>query len=276
MGTIKTLLRMIPVLLLVSIAGTYAQENASASEEQEFQPVFITVTTTHWNDDPNADFSDWLKTEKEYFDKVTSKNDLIIGSGVYTHYFTADNSEVKLVSVYKSWDDIEKANEINDKLMKEGWPDEKEREAFIEKQRNYYSPQHSDEIYSSLPYYKPLQPNGDKPMIFYVKSSELSMNGNGDPKKFKEYSDKVTQKNDLIKGYYTHRHLWGSNSRELVEVFVFNSLSDMERAFEQDDNLVAENWADENDRKTFMGDLNKLFTGKHADYIYRNVPELEK
>ena len=80
---------------------TFAQEN------EEFKPVFIAVTTLHWSSDADADFSDWEKTEQEYFDKVTSKNDLIISSGYYTHYFTPDNSEILSVSVYSSWEDMD-------------------------------------------------------------------------------------------------------------------------------------------------------------------------
>ena len=103
------------------------------STEEEYKPVFLTVTTGHWSDDPDVDGSDWLKTEQEYFEKVTMKNDLIIGSGYYTHYFTPDNSEVLFVSVYASWEDIENANDVTAKLIEEGWPDESERDAFFEK-----------------------------------------------------------------------------------------------------------------------------------------------
>ena len=39
--------------------------------KEEFQPVFLAATTVHRSTDPNVDFTDWLKTEKEYFDKVT-------------------------------------------------------------------------------------------------------------------------------------------------------------------------------------------------------------
>src|SRR5680860_406589 len=108
MKTTKNFSFGILVFLLMFTSKTNSQQTQNA----EFKPVFITVTTGHWNSDPNTDFSDWLKTEKEYFDKVTKKNDLIIGSGYYTHYFTPDNSEVLFVSVYKNWEDIEKANDV--------------------------------------------------------------------------------------------------------------------------------------------------------------------
>ena len=119
----KTISKLLVFAFMLSLYGVaLSQEETEQSQEQSYEPVYITMTTTHWNDDPDTDFSDWLDTEKEYFNKVTSKNDLILSSGVYTHYFTADNSEVVLVNVYKTWADIEKANEENQKLIEEGWP----------------------------------------------------------------------------------------------------------------------------------------------------------
>jgi len=115
------------VLAVLFNVGLFGQEQA----KEEFEPVIMTATTVHKSTDPNVDFTDWLKTEKEYFDKVTSKNDLIIGSGFYPHYFTPDNTEIVLVSVYKTWEDIDKANEISTKLIEEAWPDEAGRKAFF-------------------------------------------------------------------------------------------------------------------------------------------------
>ena len=64
-------------MLLLAFMSTII---AIAQEEtkEEFMSVYITVTTLHRSADSDVDFSDWKKTEKEYFDKVTMKNDLII------------------------------------------------------------------------------------------------------------------------------------------------------------------------------------------------------
>ena len=71
----------------------------------------ITVTTLHRNMTAQGLTMDgWKAVEKEYFDKVTMKNDLILGQDVLRHYFTADNTEILMVSVYDSWDAIEKAD----------------------------------------------------------------------------------------------------------------------------------------------------------------------
>lgn len=272
----KTIVKLLVFAFVLSLNGVaLGQDESAQGQDQEYEPVYITMTTTHWSDDPDADFSDWLETEKKYFDNVTSKNDLILSSGVYTHYFTADNSEVVLVNVYRTWEDIEKANEVNQELIEEAWPNEDERQAFFEKQASYYSPQHNDEIYQSMQYTIP-EDASEEPRIFYVRTSELAMNGEGSPEKFKEYFEKVTKKSKKLKGYYTHRHLWGSNSREFTEVFVFDKLGEIEDFFDEQQELTEASWKDENERNNFMEEMEKLFTGWHADYVYRNVPELMK
>lgn len=267
MKTIKNVLFGMLAFTILFTSKSFGQE----APKEEYKPVFLTVTTSHWSTDPNVDPSDWLKTEKEYFDKVTMKNDLIIGSGYYTHYFTPDNSEVLFVSVYKNWEDIEKANDITNKLIEEGWPNEEERTAFFKKQSSYYSPMHSDEIYVTMSFTKPLKTDSKEPLVYYVKKNQLGQGGSG----FKEYFENVTMKNPLVKGYYTHRHRWGSNSRDAFEVFVFDKFADIESSFDETDKLVKAHWSDEAKRKEFFKEYNKIFDG-HGDYIYHNVPELAK
>lgn len=273
----KTTAKLLVFVFMLSLYGVArSQEENQQTQDQASEPVYITMTTNHWSSDPDTDFSDWLETEKKYFENVTMKNDLILSSGVYTHYFTADNSEVVLVNVYRNWADIEKAAEMNQKLMEEAWPDEEERQAFLQKQQGYYDPGHNDEIYQSTQFTIPETEASDEPRIFYVRMSEMAMNGEGSPENFKEYFEKVTKKSKKLKGYYTHRHLWGANSREFAEVFVFDKLGEIEEFFDEQEELLSASWKEENERNAFMDDMNKLFTGWHADYVYRNVPELMK
>jgi hypothetical protein len=238
------------------------------------KPVYITITTMHRNLD--ADGKDWRKTEQEYYDKVTSKNDLIIGSEILTHYYTANSSEVLHVSVYKNWEDIEKSNDVSDDLIKKAWPDETARKAFFDKQRSYYTTKHSDEIYTSQPMVggKELKTDSKEPMIVYVRRSQLSMDGQG--KGLKEFNEKVTMKNPYIKAYYPHRHAWGADSRDFMEAFLFDSMSDMEKSSDKDDELIKAAWPKEADRKAFFDEMNKAFTGLHGDYIYHNEPTMKK
>lgn len=241
--------------------------------QEEAKPVFITVTTLHRNLD--TDRKDWEKTKQEYFDKITSKNDLIIGSEVLTHFYTENSSEVLLVSVFKNWEDIEKANEVTTELIKKAWPDENARKAFFDKYSSYYGPMHSDEIYTSVAVgNKDLQTPSKNPMIVYVRKSQMSLNGQG--KGLKEFNEKVTLKNPYIKAYYPHRHLWGSDSRDFLEAFFYDSLADLEKSNDKQTELIKAAWPKEEDRKAFMTQMNKAFTGIHGDYLYHNEPTLSK
>ena len=265
----KVFLTMLTCALFFNLSINAQEEQ---DQEQEYEPVILAVTTLHRTSDKDVDNSDWLETEKEYFDKVTIKNDLIIGSGVYFHYFTPDASEIVVVSVYKTWNDVEAATELTSKLVKEAWPEEEARKAYFKKRNSYYSPLHSDEIYSSTKFGKELKTDSKEPLIYYVKKN---IGGNGDIETFKEYYDNVIMKNDIIKGYYTHSHMYGSNSREFNEVFVFDSFADIEKAFDEDDRLVKDHWEFEDKRKEFMKKHRDMFEN-HGDYIYQNVPELDK
>lgn len=240
--------------------------------QDDFKPVFITVTTLHRN--LNSDGKDWKKTEQEYYDKVTSKNDLIIGSEILHHYFTDDSSEILMVSVYRTWEDIEKSNDVSNDLIKKAWPDEKARKAFFDKQGSYYGPMHSDEIYNSVAGGKELKNPSKEPMVVYVRKSQMSLNGQG--KGMKEYNEKVTMNNPYVKAYYPHRHAWGADSRDFMEAFLFDSMADLEKSFDKDDELIKAAWPKEEDRKAFFTEMNKAFTGIHGDYIYHNEPTMSK
>ncbi|PVX46447.1 hypothetical protein C8C85_2306 [Flavobacterium sp. 103] len=238
------------------------------------KPVFITMTTLHRNYD--TDSKDWKATEQEYFDKVTSKNDLIIGSEILTHYYTENSSEIILVNVFKTWEDIEKAGTLSDELAKKAWPDEKARTAFFDKQNSYYLPQHSDEIYSSIETIgqKEFKPSTKEPMIVYIRKSQMAMTGKG--KGMKEYNEKITLKDPYIKGYYPFRHAWGSDSRDFMEAYFYDSFGDIEKSNLKQDELIKAAWPKEEDSKAFFDQLKLAFTGIHGDYIYHNLPGVSK
>ncbi|HLA55147.1 MAG TPA: hypothetical protein VK623_03540 [Flavobacterium sp.] len=251
---------------------------ATAPADKQY---IVTVTTLHWNMNLK-DFSmdAWKAVEKEYYDKVTKKNDLIVGQEVLTHYFTADNTELLLVTMYDSWDAIEKAGAKDDELVKAAWPDEKARNAYFDKREAYYAPNHSDEIYRTYWGEKLAKAPFTKPMLFYVRKSHWAWPKDGTEKEFKElrgkYLDAVVFKNDFIKAYYPNVHAWGANNTEFTEVFVAESLGDIEKGFDRNKELFEATWTDEAKRKEFDDKYDKYFTGVHGDYIYRSVPELTK
>ncbi len=254
------------ILISPQIVG---QENEN--EDSAFEPAYIVITKMHWNSDDAIDFSDWKKTEEEYFNKVTSKNNLILHSGVYKHFITPDSSEILFLSVYDSWYDFENAIEINAQLIEEGWPDETDREAFFKKQNSYYSGTHSEEMFSTLPYHKSLEIEMGEPLLIYMRKNKVGNHGGG----YREYFDNVILKNEFIKGYFTMKHFFGSDSGDAYEIGIYQNLSDIESALNENKRLSEEYWKNEDNRKAFFKELGKVFKG-HGDYIYQTVPELAK
>ncbi|HSD14574.1 MAG TPA: hypothetical protein VLB74_07990 [Flavobacterium sp.] len=237
------------------------------------------MTTLHRN--LNTDPKDWKATEQEYFDKVTSKNDLIIGFEILSHYYTGNNTEVIIVCIYKTWEDIEKAHSISEDLEKKAWPDEKTRTAFFDKQKSYYTPFHSDEIYSSVESIGRIdfKPTSKEPMIVYIRKSQFSFDDKAKDKGkalMKEFNDKITLKDPNIKGYYPFRHTWGSDSRDFMEAYYFDSFADIEKSNKKQDELEKAAWPKEADSKAFFDELKLGFTGVHGDYIYHNLPGVSK
>jgi hypothetical protein len=270
----KTTYRLLVILMCLSI-GFYGHITA-----QE-RPIYLTVTTIHWNPDyENFSMDTWKALEKEYFDKVTMKNDLIMYSNVLLHYFTEDNSEIKIISGYSSWENIEKAQERSDSLAKAAWPDPVARKEFFKKQSAYYSNMHSDEIYSTLEGAKLLSEKPSNPMVYYVKKSHLAFPEDGKDGEIQalmnEYKENVIDKNQYVKGYFPSRHAWGSDGRDVIEAFVVESLGDLALSMEENKVLIKAHWPDEKKADEFFDKMDKYLTGWHADYIYRNVPELTK
>lgn len=93
---------------------------------------------------------------------------------------------------------------------------------------------------------------------------------------YKEYIENVTHKNPLVLAYYPYTHLYGSDSREFVEVFVVKELADIEKSADKIGELVEAHWPDTAERKAFFKNYSKYYSGWHAAYIYQNVPALMK
>ncbi|TRZ46301.1 hypothetical protein [Robertkochia solimangrovi] len=246
---------------------------------QENEP-FITVTTRHWNMDlKDFDRDEWLSMEKQFQENVIDKNELIMGGAVYTHRYTPDNTEIVFVNVYRTWEDIEKADARNSELIKAAWPDETQRKAFFEKLAKYYSVDHSDEIYSMLPGAKMLPQKPTDPQILYVQIHEMAYPEEGSEKEFMDmytsFTDAIKEAGK-IKAFYPHRHRWGADSREFVEAYLFDSMDDLDNFGEDLDKMFEAKYPDEAERKKMGEAMGKYFTGKHRDYIYTQVPELTK
>ena len=274
MKTKKTILSLLTFTLLLFCSITFAQE------EEQKRPQYVTVTTMHWNMDyEDFDMDTWKALEKEYLDKVTMKNEHLMGASIFLHKLTPGNTELLYVQTYKDWDGIDKADERNDELEKEAWPDEAARKAFFKKRMAHYAPEHSDEIYATMSGAKMVE-NKTEDMILYIRKSNFAFPEGGSNDEFTEmrdeYIEKVIHKNEYVKGYYPNAHYYGANRTDYVEAFYLDSMADLEKMFDRSSELVKEGWPDEDARKALGEKQRKYFTGVHGDFVYGVIPELSK
>lgn len=261
------------VFSIFFVKNVYSQKDTIGSE-----PFFIVVRTLHGVD--GSDINEWKEVAEEYFNKVTSKNDLVVSQEVLLSYFSSNLGEVKLINVYKSWEDILGSTIVRDELIQQAWPDENERKAFFEKQNSFYTNLHSDEIYTSTKLGKYLSPEMKKanknPFVYYEKINILSDYEQEDSNDlYEEYVKNVIHKNTLIRAYHPYRHYWGADSREFIEVIVVNSIIDLGDALKKNDELLELLVPDKAKRKEFMKIYDKAVLVQ-ADKIYKNVPSLSK
>ncbi|GAA4294181.1 hypothetical protein [Aestuariibaculum suncheonense] len=265
---------MLTLLLLFNMPSALAQDDSN-------RPMYITVTKAHWNMDyEDFDMDTWKAVEKEYLEKVIKKNDLRVGHSVYLHQMSPSNSEILFVNVYNTWEDIVKANEKDDELAEAAWPDETARNAFFDKQRAYYSPIHSDEIYYTMPLVKHVPENNTKDLILYVRTNHWAFPKDYDGDEIKKLMtdnfDVFIKDNPLVKGYYPHRHAWGNDSSEMIEAYFLDSLADLDKMFDGFSEIAKKKWPNEADREARGKKMGKYFTPEHGDAVYKLVAELSK
>jgi len=244
--------------------------------EEEFTPVYVTITTIHGLVD--FDFENWKAVEQEYFDKVTSQNELILSHEVLLSYFNPEFAEIKIINVLSSWEDIVEANERRMELIEKAWPDEEERAAFFEKQNSFYRSLHSDEIFLSSIYSKSLvkEPGQNRPFTFMVKTNILGDTEMEDSyNNYKTFAKEVIFKNSRILAYYPYHHFWGADSREFMEVYVFDTFSDVENSIYESNALLSGIVPDETERKKFLTSLYSAIESQKTAF-YKNVPSLSK
>lgn len=252
----------ITVILLFCSITSFGQE--------EVKVKYLVVTTMHVNlDKEDMSMDEWKALEKEYMEKVTSKNEYVAYAGWFSHLMTADSREAMYIQTYKTWEDIDKAGKRTEELEKEAWPDEKVRKDFLKEQQSYFTDFHSDEIYNRLSGAKVFT-ELEKDMVMYMRTSTRAFPSDGTSKEFEALRKKVfaniINKNEYIKAYYPSEHAWGADRRDFNEAFYLDSLSDLEKMLDRSaelakDALTKEEW------KAFS----KYFTGVHGDYLYTAI-----
>jgi len=276
----------IKLTFLIVIFASFLMTTSAISQEKtnsdstEFKPVYITVTTLHGVG--GADIKEWKAVEQEYFDKVTSKIDLLVSHDVLISNISNDFSDIKVVNVFNSWDDIEKINDIRDDLVNKAWPDENMRKQFFEKQNSFYTNYHSDEIYTSTSFGYDVSSSAKKSQkksfVYFVQTSTLADDSGAEKESYeyyKKYVDNIFRKNSLIKGYSAQRHLWGSDSRDFVEVFTLDSTEDIDKFMKKNKELLQKFVPNEDKRKEFIDIYNEGVESR-SNAIYVNVPSLSK
>lgn len=269
----KSKLPFYSILILILCCSSLV--NAQEGSEDK-NPLYVTVTTLHGVD--GFDFEAWKEVEKEYFDKVTSKIDLIHSHEVLMSYFAPQFSEIKVINVVNSWEDIMAINEMRVELIEEAWPDEEERKAFFEKQNSFYKSKHSDEIFLTSDYSKDFvkEPGQNRPFTFMLKNNIISDFEEEDSyENYKQYIKKIIFKNSKILGYFPFSHFWGDDSREFVELFVFDSFSDIELSQYESNALLSDIISEEEERRQFIASLFSAIES-HETSFYRNIPSLSK
>lgn len=259
------------LLLLVNHNEVNAQDTEVAD-----RPIFITITTLQGAD--GFDFEEWLAIEEEYFEKVTSKIDLLTSHEVLMSYFAPQFGEIKVINVINSWEDIVKVNERRKELIEAAWPDEEERAAFFEKQNSFYKSKHSDEIFLTADNAKDLDklPGQNVPYVFMIKTNILSDTEDEDSyENYNRYVEEVIDHNSKIQAYYPFSHFWGDDSREFMEMFVLDSFSDAELSQYEANSLLSDMFPDEAARKEFLASIFSAIESQSTSF-YRNIPSLTK
>ena len=272
MTTLKNLLwGALLALIFLPTSGTFAQE----------APKYLVVTTMHIDHSyDEGSREEWLALENAYHDNVVMKNEYIMGATTLVHYYTDDNSEIKRVRAYKTWADIEKAQDRSEELENSAWGSKDAFMEFDSKIGSYYLPAHSDEIYHVLPGAKPLPPDVKDEMIYVVQVQEMAWPDDGTEEEIRElrttYLENVIHQDPHLKAFYNERHGWGANSTDFIEVSVYSSWADIAKSNEEMEALIEQAWPDEKERDAFFDKYDRYYTGKHKDYIYRSVPSLRK
>jgi hypothetical protein len=256
--------------------------SSSVMGQDDKRPEFVIFTTDHWNFDLTADDiaspERWDVLRKEFNEKVQSKNEYLMSSLILNHLYTTDNSEAVFISTYSSWANIELAQKRRGELIEAGWPDEAERKAFMDEWDQYYTGVHSDEIYRTIP--GAMMPKDtSKPTVsrvVYIQKQQSNVKHDGNSKEFDEvrleYAKKVIHNLPGLIAYYPLEHAWGSDNRDMIDIFILESLADVEAMNKAYDDVIEKAWSNEDERKAFFDKYDKYYTGHHADYLYRTIP----
>ncbi|MBU2904842.1 MULTISPECIES: hypothetical protein [Arenibacter] len=114
---------------------------------------------------------------------------------------------------------------------------------------------------------------------FTVTTWKLSIPENGTRAELngllKEFTEKISFKNDKIISERVLHHISGADLRDLVIISEHASWNDIDAASNMQNELINKAWPKEEDRNAFFKSWNK-YVITHSDEIYQENPELTK
>lgn len=132
--------------LFALLATLFIAQSATAQSEAHYYQV----TTWKIQVPEGGSHQEFGALLGEWHQKVDSKNPKILSSKVLRHVSGSDMRDVVVITEYATWNDIDEAGQLTDKLVEEGWPDEAKRKQFFDT-FGKYAITHSDEILMGMP-----------------------------------------------------------------------------------------------------------------------------
>ena len=139
------------IILLFSIITLIASSTINSVMAQEDDLIFVHVTKLKAIMPEDDSFAERDSLLIIYHNNVVAKNDLILSHRQYSHYFTDDSQDYAVVEEFESFASWQEAVKKSGELEEAAWPDEAEREAFMESMDRYYKDWHGDMLMRSNP-----------------------------------------------------------------------------------------------------------------------------
>ena len=113
---------------------------------QEGDPHVYTVVTFELLNPEDGSGAEFDSLGVLWSENVLKKNEFIISEISMSHLWGDNSDDFVIITEFKSFADIEKAQKRNFELTQEAWPDKEERQKFWAAFIKYFG-RHSDEIY---------------------------------------------------------------------------------------------------------------------------------
>ena len=113
---------------------------------QEEDPHVFTVVTFELLSPEGGSDAEFDSLGAFWNENAIKKNEFIVGQKVMSHLWGSNSSDLVIITEYKNFADVEKAQSRNFELIEEAIPDKEERGKFNKAFLGYFG-NHSDEIY---------------------------------------------------------------------------------------------------------------------------------